>query len=208
HDEEQRIRDRESGIGDHPGLEEDDESAELVADLAGVRIAENRRYDAASDESDEPRRGTDESQGDPRRVDDVLRSALRIDAAAGQRGRGDERQRERGRSHEGRGQQVGVRQARDVALARAGRKAQRNQIEPLQRERYRRAVQEPPKAMSETQRNVRVTTDPASAQNEDDDGQADRDRTVEREAPGQRDEAVRVGEHDEEDDADDASERE
>ena len=56
--------------------------------------------------------------------------------------------------------------------------------------------------MTETKRNVAVASYPAAAHNEDDDGHADCNRTVERETPRERDQPVRIGEGDEEDDPD------
>ena len=136
-------------------------------------------------------------------MDDVLRCALGVDAAPRQRRRGDERERKRRRAGEHAGEQVRVGEARDVAHSRPRGEAKGHQVQPLDRKRHGRAVEQAPQAVAQPEGHTAMAAEATPAQDEHDRGEADGDRAVQGESPGERHQAVRVrGEHEEHEAAD------
>ena len=151
--------------------------------LSGESRPEHGGDDPAAEQRDEPGRGADERKRDPRRVHDVLCGAFRIHPTTRQRSGRDEGEREGRRADEGRGEQIGVGEARHAALTGAGGEPERNQVEALEGDRHRRAVGKAPEPVAQPQRDPAMPPQTVSSYEQDGERQTDRDRTVQSQPP-------------------------
>ena len=188
-DEEERERDRDADRRGHPRAEQDDQPADLAACVPRVGRPERRADNRLADKREDAGSGRHGGEGDERRADDVARRALVRQRSPAQRHARDQPERRRGHRNERRGDEVGVREARDRAGAEAAREAEADDEERLQHDRQRRS----PRQLDETPTDVeRPSPPPLGADRQRRQGDSERDGAVHERPPGADDDPVLV----------------
>ena len=196
-DEEQREGDREGDRSRHPRAEVDDGPAELPARLVRERLAQHPMDDATADEREDTGRTRDGDQGEPGGRDDMPGRAAALDPAVGERHARDERERRGRDGDERRREQERVEEARLRADAQPAGEAERDDEQPLDRERQRRPLQEEPQALADLQPACAESPEPA-AREQRHERHAEADDAVHHRRPRQGHDPVLVSEQHEE----------